>query len=86
MINMPYTAHPKILKHITDSVELPRMKYRFVGTPGYDDKPISTARKSFGRENPVGCSLSGGKANRCVIFPASVTFVAEALERRNKDW
>ncbi|KAH7574542.1 hypothetical protein JRO89_XS03G0309500 [Xanthoceras sorbifolium] len=43
-------------------------------------------RKSFDRENPARCSVSGGKPSRCVIFPANVSVVAEALEKRNKNW
>ncbi|KAK4851116.1 hypothetical protein QYF36_012528 [Acer negundo] len=61
------------------------MKYRFVctPTPGYDDnKPTNMGRKSFDAH----CSFSGGKPNRCVIFPGNVSMVAEALERRNKNW
>ncbi|KAJ0079772.1 hypothetical protein Patl1_22691 [Pistacia atlantica] len=35
---------------------------------------------------PARFSVPGGKPNRCIIFPANVSMVAEALERRNKKW
>ncbi|KAF8388053.1 hypothetical protein HHK36_026719 [Tetracentron sinense] len=43
-------------------------------------------RKSLDRERPSRRSVSGGKRNRCIIFPANVCITAEALERRNQSW
>ncbi|KAF5453999.1 hypothetical protein F2P56_023700 [Juglans regia] len=59
------------------------MEYRFAN-PGHD-KP-TLGRKSLDRENLICQSISGGKPNRFVIFPANVSMVAEAIERRNQDW
>ncbi|KAL9450526.1 hypothetical protein AB3S75_012290 [Citrus x aurantiifolia] len=56
------------------------MKYSFA-TCGND----KTMGRSLDKENPTRCSVSEGKPNRCIIFPANVSMVAEALERRNKD-
>lgn len=57
------------------------MKYSFA-TCGNDKASMG---RSLDKENPTRCSVSGGKPNRCIIFPANVSMVAEALERRNKD-
>lgn len=59
------------------------MKSR-LSVPGHEK--TSMGRKSVGRENPARFSVPGGKPNRCVILPANVSMVAEALERRNKNW
>lgn len=59
------------------------MKYSFAACG--NDK-TSMGRRSLDKENPTHCSVSGEKPNRCVIFPASVSMVADALERRNKNW
>lgn len=59
------------------------MKYRFAA-PGNDK--ITTGRKSVDKEILTRSPVSGGKPNRCVIFPANVSMIAEAMERRNKNW
>ncbi|KAF3454447.1 hypothetical protein FNV43_RR04894 [Rhamnella rubrinervis] len=58
-------------------------KYR-LEIPGLDE--AVTGKKSVGREYHARDSVSGGKHNQCVIFPANVSMVAEAMERRNKNW
>ncbi|XP_059438890.1 root phototropism protein 3-like [Corylus avellana] len=60
------------------------MQYK-CAIPAEHDKP-TMGRKSHDTQNLIGHSISGRKCNRCVIFPANVSMVAEALERRNQDW
>jgi hypothetical protein len=60
------------------------MEYRFA-IHGEHDKP-TMGRKSHDTQNLIGRSISGRKCNRCVIFPANVSMVAEAMERRNQNW
>ncbi|KAK9292810.1 hypothetical protein L1049_020790 [Liquidambar formosana] len=52
--------------------------------PGHDK--ATRARKSLDRENATCGSVSCRKSNRCVNFPANVSMVTEALERRNQSW
>ncbi|KAG7969123.1 hypothetical protein I3843_07G015200 [Carya illinoinensis] len=60
-----------------------RMEYRFANT-GHDKTTVGS--KSLDTRTLICQSISGGKPNRCVIFPANVSMIAEAIERRNQDW
>ncbi|XP_048432878.1 root phototropism protein 3-like [Pyrus x bretschneideri] len=57
--------------------------YAFV-LHGHDK--ATAGKKNADRENLGQFSVSGGRRNKCVITPANVGMVAEAIERRNQNW
>ena len=70
-------------QEIYNKLTLDRGWLRF-DIPGHDE--LTVVKKSLDRENSICGSISGGKCNRCVIFPTIVSLVAEALEIGNQDW
>ncbi|CAL5400593.1 unnamed protein product [Camellia sinensis] len=52
--------------------------------PGH--KKSSMESTSLQRRNPTSGTLSGRQNNRCVIYSANSSMVAESVERRNQSW
>lgn len=60
------------------------MKYDTSATPGIHK--VTMGRRSTDREDPHRRSLSCVRRNRCAVFPANASMVAQSLERRNDCW
>eukprot|EP00257_Ricinus_communis_P013004 XP_015570348.1 coleoptile phototropism protein 1 [Ricinus communis] len=59
------------------------MKSKFLSSR--QDK-ATMGRRCVDGENATGSSVTGAKQNKCILFPAKVSLVAEAFERRNQNW
>ncbi|KAI8024187.1 BTB/POZ domain-containing protein DOT3 [Camellia lanceoleosa] len=77
------TKSPIWMNQVSLAFGLRKMNYKFL-IPGH--KKSSMESTSLQRRNPTSGTLFGRQNNRCVIYSANSSMVAESVERRNQSW
>ncbi|KAL7239432.1 hypothetical protein ACSBR2_005354 [Camellia fascicularis] len=77
------TKSPIWMNQVSLAFGLRKMNYKFL-IPGHKKSSMESA--SLQRRNPTSGTLFGRQNNRCVIYSANSSMVAESVERRNQSW